>query len=148
MAHHHHHHMGTLEAQTQGPGSMSKLTVVASPLAPEAVGAYSQAIICNGMVYCSGQIGLDRKTGDFAGKTIEEQSKQVMTNLKYVLEEAGSSMDKVVKTTCLLADIKDFGVFNGIYAEAFGNHKPARACFAAAALPKGALVEVECIATL
>ena len=124
------------------------MKVIESPLAPQAVGAYSQAIVAGGFIYCSGQIGLDRKTGKFIDDTIEGQSKQVMQNLKYVLEEAGSSLDKVVKTTCLLADIKDFTVFNGIYAEAMGNNKPARACFAAAALPKGALVEVECIATL
>ena len=118
---------------------------VESPKAPAAIGPYSQAIITNGIVFTSGQIPLDPTTGDLKGTTIEEQTVQAITNLKAVLEEAGSSLEKVVKTTCFLADIKDFAAFNGVYARYFTG-KPARSCFEVGALPKGALVEIDAVA--
>ncbi|MBQ4383433.1 MAG: RidA family protein [Firmicutes bacterium] len=120
---------------------------VESPKAPAAIGPYSQAIITNGIVFTSGQIPLDPTTGDLKGTTIEEQTVQAITNLKAVLEEAGSTLEKVVKTTCFLADIKDFAAFNGVYAGYFTG-KPARSCFEVGALPKGALVEIEAVAEI
>ncbi len=113
--------------------------------APEAVGPYSQAMISGGMVYTSGQIGIDPAAGTITDNTIEGQTRQVMKNLKAVLDTAGSSLEKAVKTTCYLADINDFAAFNAIYEEYFTG-KPARSCIAVKALPKGALVEVEVIA--
>ena len=97
-------------------------------------------------VYVSGQIPIDPKTGEFAGDDIVTQTKQSLTNVKNILAEAGCSLDDVVKTTVLLADIKDFGPMNEIYGEFFKGVCPARACFQVAALPKGALVEIEAFA--
>ena len=113
--------------------------------APAAVGPYSQAIEVNGMVYSSGQIPLDPATGELVEGDVQAQAHQVFKNLQAVLEAAGTSMDKVVKTLCLLDDIADFAAFNEVYAEYF-TEKPARSCFAVDALPKGALCEVEVIA--
>lgn len=113
--------------------------------APAAIGPYSQAVAVGGTVYTSGQIPLDPKTGVIEAKTIEEQTEQVCKNLKAVLEAAGSNLDKVIKTTCFLADIADFAAFNEVYAKYFVS-KPARSCVAVKQLPKGALVEVEVIA--
>ena len=113
--------------------------------APKAIGPYSQAILLNGMVYTSGQIALDPEQGVIVGDEIKSQTERVMKNLQAVLEEAGTSFDKVVKTTCFLHDIGDFAAFNAIYAEYFTG-KPARSCVGGLALPKGALVEVEIIA--
>ena len=113
--------------------------------APAAVGPYSQAVVVNGMVYTSGQIALDPKTGELAGKTIEEQAEQVMKNLAAVLEAAGTNPQKAVKTLCFLTDMKDFAAFNEVYAKYFVS-KPARSCFAVKDLPKGALCEIEVIA--
>ena len=113
--------------------------------APAAVGPYSQAIEVNGMVYTSGQIPLDPATGELVEGDIQAQAHQVFKNLTAVLEEAGTSMDKAVKTLCLLDDMGDFAAFNEVYAQYF-TEKPARSCFAVEALPKGALCEVEVIA--
>ena len=113
--------------------------------APAAVGPYSQAIVSNGMVYTSGQIAIDPVTNTITALTIEEQTEQVMKNLGAVLETAGSSYEKAVKTTCFLADMDDFAVFNEVYGRYFTN-LPARSCVAVKTLPKGALVEVEVIA--
>ncbi len=113
--------------------------------APDAIGPYSQAKIVGGLVFTSGQIAIDPATGTVEAKTIEEQTHQVCKNLAAVLEAAGSSMDKAVKTVCFLKNMSDFGAFNGIYGEYFTS-KPARSCVAAAALPKDVLVEVEVIA--
>jgi 2-iminobutanoate/2-iminopropanoate deaminase len=113
--------------------------------APEAVGPYSQAVVTGGLVYTSGQIALDPKTGELVGKTIEEQAEQVMTNLAAVLEAAGSSPEKAVKTLCFLTDIGDFAAFNAVYARYF-TEKPARSCVGIQSLPKGAICEVEVIA--
>ena len=119
--------------------------VISTDKAPAAIGPYSQAISTGNMVFSSGQIPLDPATGAMVGTDIRSQAEQVMKNLKQVLEAAGSSFDKVVKTTCFLADIADFAAFNEVYA-AYITSAPARSCVAVKDLPKGALVEVECIA--
>lgn len=113
--------------------------------APGAIGPYSQAIKANGLVFTSGQIAINPKTSNVDAKTIEEQTTQVCENLKAVLEAAGSSLDKAVKTVCFLADINDFAAFNEIYGKYF-TCKPARSCVAVKDLPKGVLCEVEVIA--
>lgn len=113
--------------------------------APAAVGPYSQAIISGGMVYTSGQIAINPSTNKIESDTIEGQTEQVMQNLKNVLETAGSSFEKAVKTTCFLADMNDFAAFNEIYGKYFTS-LPARSCVAVRTLPKNALVEVEVIA--
>lgn len=113
--------------------------------APAAVGPYSQAIISGGMVYTSGQIAINPSTNKIESDTIEGQTEQVMQNLKNVLETAGSSFEKAVKTTCFLADMNDFVAFNEIYGKYFTS-LPARSCVAVKTLPKNALVEVEVIA--
>ncbi len=115
--------------------------------APAAVGPYSQAIEVGGMLYTSGQIALNPTTGELAGNTIEEQAEQVMKNLMAVLEAAGTKAENVVKTMCFLTNIADFAKFNEIYAKYF-TEKPARSCVEVSALPKGALCEVEVIATV
>jgi 2-iminobutanoate/2-iminopropanoate deaminase len=118
---------------------------IATDKAPAAIGPYSQAIVCNGMLYTSGQIAIDPAVGDIVAKDIDGQTEQVMQNLSAVLTAAGTDFTQVVKTTCFLADIADFAAFNAIYGKYF-SEKPARSCVAAKALPKGALVEVEVIA--
>ena len=115
--------------------------------APDAIGPYSQAVKINGLVFTSGQIAINPATGAVEVTTIEEQTHQVCKNLKAVLEEAGSSLDKAVKTVCFLKNMSDFAAFNGIYGEYFTS-KPARSCVAAKELPKDVLVEVEVIAEL
>lgn len=112
--------------------------------APKAVGPYSQAIVSNGFIFCSGQIGLDPKTNELV-EGIELQTNQVLKNLSEVLKSGGSSLEKVVKTTIYLADISDYGKVNEIYGQYFSDHKPARAAFAVAHLPKDALIEIEAI---
>jgi 2-iminobutanoate/2-iminopropanoate deaminase len=119
---------------------------VATDKAPAAIGPYSQAIICGDMVFTSGQIPINPANGNIETTTIEEQAEQVMKNLQAVLEAAGSSLEKAVKTTCFLADMGDFAAFNGVYAKYFTT-KPARSCVAVKTLPKNILVEVEVIAT-
>ena len=119
--------------------------VIASPLAPKAVGPYSQAVESNGTLYVSGQLPIDAATGKMA-EGIEAQTRQSLANLGHILNEAGYSYDDVAKTTVLLADIADFGAMNAVYAEYFTGDKPARVCYEVAALPKGALVEIDCIA--
>ncbi|MBQ7976891.1 MAG: RidA family protein [Clostridia bacterium] len=115
--------------------------------APDAIGPYSQAVKINGLVFTSGQIAINPETGNVEAVTIEEQTTQVMKNLGAVLEAAGSSFEKAVKTTCFLKNMSDFAAFNAIYGEYFTS-KPARSCVAAAELPKGVLVEVEVIAEI
>lgn len=115
--------------------------------APDAIGPYSQAIICGNLVFTSGQIPIVPESGLVEAKTIEAQAEQVCQNLKAVLEEAGSSLSKAVKTTCFLADMADFGAFNEVYAKYFTS-KPARSCVAVKQLPKSVLVEVEVIAEI
>lgn len=113
--------------------------------APAAIGPYSQAIAVNSLAYTSGQIALDPKTGALAGGSIEAQTEQAIQNLKAVLEAAGSSLESVVKTTCFLQRMSDFSAFNAVYEKHFPG-KPARSCVEVAALPKGALVEIEAVA--
>ncbi len=118
---------------------------IATNNAPAAIGPYSQAVVCGGLVYTSGQIALDPATAALAGDDIVTQTEQVMKNLDAILTAAGSSFEKAVKTTCFLANISDFAAFNEIYGKYF-TAKPARSCVAVKDLPKGALVEVEVIA--
>ncbi|MDD5401546.1 MAG: RidA family protein [Sulfurimonas sp.] len=113
--------------------------------APSAIGPYSQAVIANGMVFTSGQIALTPE-GVMLESDIVIQTKQVLQNLQAVLEEAGASMDSVIKTTIFLASMDDFAAVNEIYAEAFGSHKPSRSTVAVKTLPKNALVEIDAIA--
>lgn len=115
--------------------------------APAAVGPYSQAIVIDGMVYTSGQIPLDPASGQVVGGDVKEQAEQVMKNLTAVLEEAGTSMTKAVKTMCFLKDMDDFAAFNEVYA-AYFTEKPARSCVAVKTLPKDVLCEVEVIAAI
>lgn len=118
---------------------------IATDQAPAAIGPYCQAMTVKGLVFTSGQIPLDPKTGEMVGTTIEEQAQQVMKNLSAVLKAAGSTPEHAIKTTCFLADMNDFAAFNEVYGKTFTN-KPARSCVAVKELPKGALVEVEVIA--
>ena len=115
--------------------------------APAAVGPYSQAVVINGLVYTSGQIALDPATGELVGTAIEEQAEQVMKNLVAILKAAGTKPENAVKTLCFLTDINDFAAFNAVYAQYF-TEKPARSCVGIQSLPKGAICEVEVIATV
>lgn len=121
--------------------------VISTDKAPGAIGPYSQGIVCNGFLFASGQIAINPASGEVEASTIEGQTEQVMKNIGGLLEAAGTSYENVVKTTCFLADMGDFGTFNEIYARYFTS-KPARSCVAAKALPKGVLVEVEVIAAV
>ena len=121
---------------------------ISTEKAPEAIGPYSQAVVVNGLLFASGQIELNPETGEIVVSTIEEQATQVMKNVAALLEAAGTDFDHVVKTTCFLDDIADFAAFNNIYAQSFGDHLPARSAVGVAALPKGALIEVEVIAAV
>jgi len=114
--------------------------------APEAIGPYSQAVIANGLVYTSGQIALT-PSGELVERDIKKQTRQVLTNLKNVLESVESGLDRVIKTTIYLENMEDFGIVNVIYAEYFGDHKPARSTIAVKTLPKNVLVEIDCIAS-
>lgn len=120
---------------------------ISTPNAPKAIGPYSQAVVSNNMVFTSGQIALSPQTGEMSKGDIKEQTEQVMKNLESVLKEAGSSFDKVIKTTCYLADISSFGDFNEVYGK-YISSAPARSCVAVKDLPKGALVEVDVIALI
>ena len=123
------------------------MEIIATEKAPAALGPYSQAIRANGMIYCSGQIPINPATGAIEAQTIEGQTTQAITNLKNVLEKAGSSLAKVVKTTVFIKNMNDFAALNKVYAELFGDTKPARSCVEVSALPKGGLVEIEVIAS-
>ena len=115
--------------------------------APDAIGPYSQAVKCCGMVFTSGQIAINPASGNVEAETIEGQTEQICKNLAAVLEAAGTSIEKAVKTTCFLSDMADFAAFNEVYGRYFTS-KPARSCVAAKQLPKGVLAEVEVIAEL
>ena len=119
---------------------------ISTDKAPAAIGPYSQAIAHNGLIFVSGQLPIDPSTGAFPEGGVEAQTRQSLTNIKSILERAGSGMDKVVKTTVMLADMGDFAAMNGVYAEFFSEPYPARCAFAVKTLPKGALVEIECVA--
>lgn len=120
---------------------------ISTPNAPKAIGPYSQAAVYGGLLYSSGQIALDPESGIMIDGDITAQAEQVMKNLAAVLSAAGTSFDRVIKTTCFLADMADFAAFNEVYAK-YITSAPARSCVAVSALPKGALVEVEVIAAL
>lgn len=120
------------------------LKYINTPDAPAAIGPYSQAIIHGDVMFASGQIPLDPKTGEIVGTTIEEQTEQVMKNVGAILKAAGADFSDVIKTTCFLADMKDFAAFNQVYG-AYFTGKPARSCVAVKDLPKGVLCEVETI---
>ena len=122
-------------------------TVISTDKAPAAIGPYSQAIVSGGLVFTSGQIPINPENGKIEAEGIAAQTEQVMKNLGAVLEAAGTSFENAVKTTCFLADIKDFAAFNEIYGKYFTS-KPARSCVAVRDLPKGVLVEVEVIAVI
>jgi 2-iminobutanoate/2-iminopropanoate deaminase len=120
--------------------------IINSPNAPRALGPYSQAVVHNNLVYCSGQIGLDPLSGEFSGSDVAAQTRQVMLNLQAVLAQAGSSFDKVLKCTIYLTDMSDFGIVNQIYGSYFEKEPPARETVAVKTLPKHALVEISCVA--
>lgn len=125
---------------------MSTQKEIRTSSAPAPIGPYSQAIEVNGIVFCSGQIALDPKSGEMVGKTPAEQAEKVMDNAHAVLEAAGLSFKNVVKTTIFLVDMKAFPEVNAVYEKRLGGQKPARSTVAVQALPKGALVEIECLA--
>ena len=122
--------------------------IITTDKAPGAVGPYSQAVAIDGLVFCSGQVGLDPATGRLVEGSVQEQTRRALTNLGAVLEAAGASFGDVVKVTAYLTDMGDFQSFNETYADFFGEAQPARATVGVAGLPLGARVEVECIAKL
>lgn len=122
------------------------LQIVHSPSAPAAIGPYSQAIRAGNLLFCSGQIALDPATMQMVGSTVAEQAEQVMKNLASVLAAAGASFANVARTTIYLVDMADFAAVNEVYGRHLGEHKPARATVAVKQLPKGGLVEIDCIA--
>jgi 2-iminobutanoate/2-iminopropanoate deaminase len=122
------------------------MKTVSTDQAPAAIGPYSQAVSAGGLLFCSGQIAMPPGGGELTGGGVEGQTRQALTNLKAVLEAGGSSMDKVLKTTVFLKSMDDFAAMNGVYTEAFGDARPARAAVEVARLPKDALVEIDAIA--
>jgi 2-iminobutanoate/2-iminopropanoate deaminase len=124
------------------------LDFVSTTGAPRAIGPYSQAVSVNGFIFTAGQVALDPATGELVAGGIAEQTARAMENLRSVLTAAGTSLDQVVKTTVFLVDMADFTAMNEVYGRAFGNHRPARSTVAVAALPRGARVEIEVIATV
>jgi 2-iminobutanoate/2-iminopropanoate deaminase len=125
---------------------MSVLETVQTPHAPAAIGPYSQAVVCDGWVFCSGQIPLDPATMDLVGGDVAAQTDRVLSNLRAVLEAAGASLQTVVKTTVYLSDMALFGPMNEVYGPYFGEHRPARATVAVRTLPRNVDVEIECVA--
>jgi len=122
--------------------------IVSTEKAPKAIGPYSQAIRTEGLVFTAGQVGLDPVTMNIVEGGVEAQTRQVLTNLKHVLDATDSGLKFVVKTTVFLQDMNDFAAMNAIYAEFFPENPPARSTVAVASLPKGALVEIECVALI
>jgi len=127
---------------------MSEHRVVQTDRAPAAIGPYSQAVVVDDRVWTSGQIGMDPSTGELVGEGIAEQTEQMITNLAAVLGASGSSLARVLKTTVYLADMGDFAAMNAVYAQRFGDARPARSTVAAAGLPKGARVEIDAVAVV
>lgn len=123
-----------------------ELRTIAAQGAPGAVGPYSHAIVAGDLVFCSGQVPLDPATGQLVGGDIGAQTARVLDNLAAVLASAGSGLGRVVKTTVFLVDMNDFAAMNEAYAKRFGEHRPARSTIGVAALPRGARVEIECVA--
>ncbi len=122
------------------------MEIISTEQAPKALGPYSQAIKAGGFIFCSGQIPIDPAANAVVATTIEDQTRQAITNLGNVLRAAGSSLAKVVKTTVFISDMNDFAALNGVYAEMFGETKPARSCVQVARLPKDVKLEIEAIA--
>ena len=120
--------------------------IIVSEMAPEAIGPYSQAVELNGFLYVSGQLPIDRATGEFVPGGIKEQTEQVLKNISYILEQAGYSFNDVLKSTVYLADIANFVAMNEVYGSFFKEPYPARVAYAVSALPKGALVEIDVVA--
>lgn len=120
--------------------------IIETQSAPAAIGPYSQAVMIDSFLYASGQLGINPKTGNLEGDTIQSQTKQSLSNIKAILAEAEMDFSNVVKTTVFLSDIALFADFNAVYSEAFPNNAPARSCVAVKGLPKNALVEIEVIA--
>jgi 2-iminobutanoate/2-iminopropanoate deaminase len=127
---------------------MSDLKMISTPDAPGAIGPYSQAVVVDDWVFLSGQIPIDPATGELIVGDVTAQTHRVMKSLVAVLEAAGSSLSKVVKTTCYLSDMGNFSEMNAVYAEYFGDHRPARATVQAAGLPKAVDVEIDVIAKI
>ncbi len=125
---------------------MSELHFVATQHAPQAIGPYSQGVIANGFLYTAGQVALDPATMNLVPGDVKAQTARVLLNLKAILESAGTSLPKVVKTTVFLASMDDFAAMNEVYAAQFGTHRPARSTVAVKTLPKNALVEIDCVA--
>jgi 2-iminobutanoate/2-iminopropanoate deaminase len=121
-------------------------SVVQTPNAPQAIGPYSQAVSSNGFVFCSGQVSLDPASGELVEGSVEDQTRRCLENVRAVLEGAGAGLEDVVKVTAYLTDMNDFPAFNEVYGTFFGAEPPARATVGVASLPKGARVEVECVA--
>ena len=124
------------------------MQIIETDNAPEAIGPYAQGIIAKGFLFTSGQIPLDPKTMELAEGGIEEQAERVLKNIEAIVKEAGAEKEDVVKTTVFLKDLADFQTFNRVYDEFFEGHKPARSTVEVANLPKGALLEIECIAEI
>jgi 2-iminobutanoate/2-iminopropanoate deaminase len=124
------------------------MKTVETDKAPKAIGPYSQATLAGDLVFCSGQIGLDPNTGEFVQGGVKEQTAQVFRNLKAVLQAAGARLDAVVMVNVYLKSMNDFKDMNDVYAETLGDHKPARATVGVSELPKNALVEISCVASL
>lgn len=122
--------------------------IISTSQAPAAIGAYSQAVVVNGMLFASGQLGIDPATGDFAGTDFRSQAEQAVKNVAAILQAAGTDASHVVKTTVFLTDMANFAVLNEVYATLFSAPFPARSAVAVAALPKGGLVEIEILAVL
>jgi 2-iminobutanoate/2-iminopropanoate deaminase len=137
--------MKEIKLKLKNQSRRKDMKVISTKEAPEAIGAYSQAVEANGLIYTSGQIAL-MPDGTMETTDVEHQAHQVMKNLFYVLEAAGAEFTDVIKTTIYLADMNDFEKVNKVYAHHFEKHRPARSTIAVKTLPKNALVEIECIA--
>ncbi|HYK98114.1 MAG TPA: RidA family protein [Candidatus Acidoferrales bacterium] len=123
-----------------------ELRSVNTDKAPKAIGPYSQAIVTGDLIFCAGQVALDPKSGDLVSGDIREQTRRVLDNLAAVLDAAGAGLDRVTKTTVFLTDFAEFAAMNEVYAEKFGAHRPARSTVQISTLPRGARIEIECIA--
>jgi 2-iminobutanoate/2-iminopropanoate deaminase len=124
------------------------LDFVTTPGAPKAIGPYSQGVIAHGMLFTAGQVALDPARGELVAGGIAEQTTRALENLRAILQSAGTDFSRVVKTTVFLVDMADFSKMNEVYGQVFGSHRPARSTVAVAALPRGARVEIEAIATV
>ena len=123
-------------------------TIIATPGAPRAIGPYSQGIKANGFVFTAGQVGFDPESGELVDGGIAEQTLRVLQNLRAILRGGGTDVGQVLKTTVFLVDMADFALMNEVYAEFFGDHRPARSTVAVASLPRGARVEIEAVAAI